>query len=66
MKNDLETVCDQILVDWLPAKLKARLDEALAKGAKPRHLLTVVRRQAGRKSLTYQAAEAYLEGKGAK
>lgn len=64
--DDLERAVNDVLIDEMPAGLKAALDAALAKGAPPAEILRRVRAQTGGPlarpgGLTYLAVEAYLE-----
>lgn len=63
---DLPAILEQALVDGCPTPLRQALADALGGGAKPRHLLLIVRRLTGgpyspRDGLLYLCAEAFLE-----
>lgn len=70
--DELRAGIDETLVEWLPAGLKAAIDDALAEGADPGAVLVVVRRKVERIAagdpnkgrLTLAAVEAYLESRG--
>jgi hypothetical protein len=60
--TDLETACNRVLIDCLPASLKAAIREARAKGATRKNLLRVVRKATGgRRGLTALGVEALLD-----
>jgi len=57
--SDLESHCDAVLISSLRPKLKAAIDDAMAKGATKADILRSVGRVGG-KSLTWCAVSAYL------
>jgi hypothetical protein len=62
--SDLEAVCDQILIECLPASLKETVDAALASGASPGAIVKLAAIAAGdRGQLTMLGLQAYLESR---
>jgi hypothetical protein len=54
---------ERVLVEELPASLKASIDRALQLGATPKEIIALARRRAGKYSLVAQGVELYLYGK---
>jgi hypothetical protein len=66
MLDDLKRAADDVLIADLTDGMKAAIDDQLARGMPPAHLLEYVRQKTGGPharpgGLTYLAVEAYLE-----
>jgi hypothetical protein len=69
--ENIDQAANRVILDWLPARLKAAIDEVLARGGSKPGVLSVVEASARRAAgsdrnagkLTVEAVKAYLETK---